>query len=589
MGLIHASSRTNSLAGLRPSARSLARLRFVVVFAPFKSCSERDLVSDSARPRGVAGAGHKSELAPLLQCELRSEAKEGAVMEAYMATSTKRFATRVLNLHRLVKTNLVAGLLFGRRHQLDARAPPTPKGAAQSAAQMRVPDGNKASVVDVDRLLQKPSSSSAATMFPPFFLLAVEAGGFLRGLVLLALYPALRLLTQGIQLKVMVMVCFFGLCRKEAARVGRVVLPKYFFREAPDMKALQEAVASLPKEMTVAAVTRSFPTVMVETFLKEYDGFDAVVGRKVKSGRGYFAGVMDDDDTKDMERFSAILNKTEKSAGHNPKPLIFHDGRLAFTPTPAAALAMYVYLPLGVALSVIRIAIYTLLPRSVTGVVAALAGVRLRVTGGPPTAEDGCAGERNAGRLYACNHCTLLDAIAISSALGKPVSSVCYSLGRLSEILSPIPLQRLTRDREEDRRRMASLLSRGDVVVCPEGTTCREHYLLRFSPLFAELVDEVSPVAVHAGASMFYGTSTAPLTKCFDSVFFLMNPLPEYSVNFLEPVPTTGASSSIEVANRVQRVLADALGYKATALTRKDKYLMLAGNEGVVATNRSKS
>ncbi|KAG8092550.1 hypothetical protein GUJ93_ZPchr0012g21494 [Zizania palustris] len=134
---------------------------------------------------------------------------------------------------------------------------------------------------------------------------------------------------------------------------------------------------------------------------------------------------------------------------------------------------------------------------------------------------------------------------------------------------------------------MASLLSRGDVVVCPEGTTCRENYLLRFSPLFAELIGEVSPVAVHADASMFYGTSTTPIAKCFDSVFFLMNPMPEYSVNFLEPVHTTGASSSIEVANRVQHILADALWYKATALTMKDKYSMLAGNEGVVATNRS--
>ncbi|KAF0928716.1 hypothetical protein E2562_006138 [Oryza meyeriana var. granulata] len=507
-------------------------------------------------------------------------------MESYVVTTSKRFtiATRMLNLHRFVKTNLVAGLLGRRCHPRDS---PTAE-QAQPAPQTRVLDGNEANmVVDVDRLLLKPSSpASAAALFPPFFLLAVEAGGFVRGLVLLALYPALRLMTEGTLLKAMVMICFFGLSRGEAARVGRVVLPKYFSREAADMEALMKAAASLPKEVTVAAVSRSFPTVMVEIFLKEYVGFDAVVGREVKSGRGYFAGVMDDD-MKSLERFRALVNKTPKSAG--PKPLIFHDGRLAFTPTPGAVLAMFAYLPLGVALSVVRIAIFTLLPRSMSGVAAAFVGVRLRVTGAAPAAAEDREAERHAGRLFACNHRTLLDAIAVSGALGRPVSSVSYSLGRLSELLSPIPLLRLTREREEDRRRMASLLSRADVVVCPEGTTCREPYLLRFSPLFAELADEVNPVAVHAGAGMFYGTSTSPFAKCFDSVFFLMNPLPEYSVHFLEPVATAGTGSSIEVANRVQRVIADALGYEATALTRKAKYLLLAGNEGVVATNRSKN
>jgi glycerol-3-phosphate acyltransferase len=338
----------------------------------------------------------------------------------------------------------------------------------------------------------------------------------------------------------------------------------------------------------VAAVSRSFPTVMVEAFLKEYMGFDVVVGREVKAGYRYFAGVIDDG-KKFTERLTAALKRAKhKNTCNYPKPMIFHDGRLAFTPTPAAALAMYIYFPFAVVLAVVRIAIYTLLPRRMIGAAAALSGVRVRVTGAPPAApngENGAAG----GRLYACNHRTLLDAIAISSALGKPVFAVTYSLSPLSELLSPIPLLRLTRGREEDRRRMSSLLTRGDVVVCPEGTTCREPYLLRLSPLFAELADEVSPVAVDERSTMFYGTSTSSAAKCFDSVFFLMNPRPEYSGHFLEPVPTDNPRGSIEVANQVQGVLAGALGFTPTALTRKDKYLLLAGNEGVVATKRSKA
>ena len=36
-----------------------------------------------------------------------------------------------------------------------------------------------------------------------------------------------------------------------------------------------------------------------------------------------------------------------------PKPLVFHDGRIAFRPTPLAALCMFVWLPLGFPLAVV--------------------------------------------------------------------------------------------------------------------------------------------------------------------------------------------------------------------------------------------
>jgi len=133
---------------------------------------------------------------------------------------------------------------------------------------------------------------------------------------------------------------------------------------------------------------------------------------------------------------------------------------------------------------------------------------------------------------------------------------------------------------------MKKLLDQGDLVVCPEGTTCRENFLLRFSALFGEMSEEIVPVAMDTDVTMFYGTTAGGL-KCLDPLFFLMNPTPSYTVQLLAPVPGAstcqdGGRSRFDVANEVQREIGKALGFKCTGLTRKDKYMVLAGNHGVV-------
>ena len=274
-----------------------------------------------------------------------------------------------------------------------------------------------------------------------------------------------------------------------------------------------------------------------------------------------------------------------------PKPMVFHDGRLAFRPTAADTAAMFAWLPLGVALGAARLAVALTVPYRYSTPILAATGMSWRLKGSRPPLPSGGGGR---GQLFVCNHRTLIDPVYVSVALDRQVRAVSYSLSRLSELISPIGRTvRLTRDRDSDGAVMARLLDGGNlVVVCPEGTTCREPYLLRFSPLFAELSDDVVPVGIAVETSMFYATTAGGL-KCFDPLYYMVNPRMCYTVQFLEKVDTSAvrsrAAPSTDMANLVQRKRGDALGYGCTMLTRKDKYLMLAGNDGVVRSTGDKS
>ena len=267
-----------------------------------------------------------------------------------------------------------------------------------------------------------------------------------------------------------------------------------------------------------------------------------------------------------------------------PKPLIFHDGRLAFFPTPSSTLYMFMWLPIAIPLSIYRLFLGTIVYYKWGLALVAYSGITINIKG-YSISNPKKNSITNKGVLYVCTHRTLLDPVFLSMSLRKPLTTVTYSLSKVSEIMSPIKTMSLTRDKEQDRETMQRLLSEGDLVVCPEGTTCREPYLLRFSSLFAELADEIVPVAMNANVGLFYGTTASGL-KCLDSFLFLMNPWPSYNIEVLEKVPKeltcAGGKSPFEVANYIQKELGDALGFECTNITRRDKYMMLAGNEGVV-------
>ncbi|CAN6452906.1 unnamed protein product [Victoria cruziana] len=479
--------------------------------------------------------------------------------------------------------------------------------------------GNHTVVCDINGcLLRSPS------FFPFFMLVAFEGGSIPRAFLLLLAYPLLCLMNHDLALRAMVFISFCGLKSKDAQTVARAVLPK-FFLENLHLQAYQ-VFASCNRKVVITSV----PRIMVEGFLKEYLNVEVVVGSELRMvGEGRFTGLLSaasppvrskvlkqvlGDDKPDLGLIRSCTNDVEEQCFSShckevyavykedspssvmprekyPKPLVFHDGRLAFLPTPMASLVVFAWLPFGFLLAVLRIvAAIILLPLRLSPILEAASGIKVRVKGldrlQSPSSGNG-GGRR--GVLYVCTHRTLLDPVVLSSTLRKPLTAVTYSLSRSSEVLAPIKTVRLTRKREQDGETMRKLLAEGDLVVCPEGTTCREPYLLRFSPLFAELADDIVPVAVNVSVGMFYGTTASGL-KCLDPIFFLMNPSPTYELEFLGRVPghwtCSGGKSSSEVANRIQKQLADALGFECTNLTRRDKYLMLAGNEGDVSQSK---
>ncbi|VAH74708.1 unnamed protein product [Triticum turgidum subsp. durum] len=196
----------------------------------------------------------------------------------------KPFSKSLLAFYRLLRRRL--GNPLGQYHHLQSSSgiSTCPK-IIQTC--LRVPQDNehlrnKTLVLDVEGGLLRSTST-----FPYFMLIAIEAGSFLRGFILLCLYPLLCCLPQEVETKIMVIVCFVGLREEKVVRVARATLPKYFLEDVG-----REGLEVVRGVKRVAGVCRLIPRVMAEAFLKEYTGFEVVVGREVKMIRGCYVGLL---------------------------------------------------------------------------------------------------------------------------------------------------------------------------------------------------------------------------------------------------------------------------------------------------------
>ncbi|RZC51610.1 hypothetical protein C5167_020046 [Papaver somniferum] len=238
--------------------------------------------------------------------------------------------------------------------------------------------------------------------FPYFMLVAVEAGSFLRGLLLLLSVPFVYFsyifISETLAIKTFIFITFAGLKIKDIEIVARSVLPRFYAEDVHPMS--WKVFNSVDKRYIITAS----PRIMVEPFVKDFFGAYEILGTELqvlyKSGRasgfvkkpGVLVGVH-----KKEENFMRICpiwegcmipkTKCEPVPRNNLlSRVIFHDGRLVSRPTPINALLIFLWLQIGFVLALLRIYIHIFSPGRILPSTSKILGMKLIVKGNHPSA-----------------------------------------------------------------------------------------------------------------------------------------------------------------------------------------------------------
>ncbi|PKI53863.1 hypothetical protein CRG98_025758 [Punica granatum] len=397
-----------------------------------------------------------------------------------------------------------------------------------------------------DRLGQTVASDLEGTLllsrspFPYFFLVALEAGSPIRALALLLAFPVIHVLNlfqscESMAIKIYIFISFAGLKIRDIELVSRAVLPKFY---ADDVHPETWRVFSSYEKRYVISVC---PRVMLEPFAKAFLGADKVIVTDLEVSRsrratgfvkkpggvlvgwrrrealeeefgveGLDLGLVNNDqygcDFMSMcklfqfstNRHLAInaVKPTLKesymiSRATNWEPLprnkfhsrvIFHDGRLVQRPTPSTAVLIFLWLPIGVLLSILRIYLIICLPHRIHLLGCRLLGIRIMSRGRLEAHQQPLHSGGRRSVLFVCNHRTVQDPIALSIVLGRKVTAVTYGISRFSELISPIRTVSLLRERDKDAGYKLSLAdsARGSPASRPRGSSTHQARWLNF-------------------------------------------------------------------------------------------------------------